>query len=46
MASVGNYDEAISRMIAVPNVCADCYNQCQATATNFYQQKIDAYGLQ
>ena len=46
MASVGNYDEAISRMIAVPNVCADCYTQCQATATNFYQQKIDAYGLQ
>ena len=24
MASVGNYDEAISRMMAVPNVCADC----------------------
>lgn len=46
MASVGNYDESISRMMAVPNVCADCYNQCQAAATSFYQQKIDAYGLQ
>ncbi len=46
MASVGNYDEAISRMMAVPNVCADCYDKCQVAATSFYQQKIDAYGLQ
>ena len=46
MASIGNYDEAISRMMAVPDVCADCYAQCQSAATAFYQQKIDAYGLQ
>lgn len=46
MASVGNYDEAISRMMAVPNVCSGCYVQCQSAATSFYQQKIDAYGLQ
>lgn len=46
MASIGNYDEAISRMMAVPNVCADCYAQCQSTATSLYQQKIDAIGLQ
>ncbi len=46
MASIGNYDEAISRMMAVPNVCGDCYAQCQSTATSLYQQKIDAKGLQ
>lgn len=46
MASVGNYDEAISRMLAVPNVCSDCYDKCQNAATVFYQQKIDAFGLQ
>lgn len=46
MASIGNYDEAVSRMMAVPNVCVDCYAQCQSAATVFYQQKIDAYGLQ
>ena len=46
MASIGNYDEAISRMMAVPNVCGDCYAQCQSTATSLYQQKIDAIGLQ
>ena len=46
MASVGNYDEAISRMMAVPNVCADCFGKCQAAATSFYQQKIDTNGLQ
>lgn len=46
MASTGNYDEAISRMMAVPNVCADCYDKCQTAATMFYQQKIDAYAMQ
>lgn len=46
MASVGNYDEAISRMMAVPNICSDCYAKCQSAATAFYQQKIDAHALQ
>lgn len=46
MASVGNYDEAISRMMAIPNVCSECYAKCQTAATTFYQQKIDAQGLQ
>ena len=38
MASVGNYDEAISCMMAVPNVCADCYDKCQVAATSFYKE--------
>lgn len=46
MASIGNYDEAIARMMAVPNVCSDCYARCQENAVNFYQQKIDAFALQ
>lgn len=45
LASMGKYDEAISHMLAVPNVCADCYEQCQSLATTFYQQKIDAEAL-
>lgn len=46
LASTGNYDEAIARMMAVPNVCSACYQQCQSAATAFYQQKIDAIGLE
>lgn len=46
LASMGNYDEAIARMMSVPNVCSTCYQQCQSAAVSFYQQKIDAFGLQ
>lgn len=46
MVSMGDYDEAIARMMAVPNVCSDCYARCQENAVNFYQQKIDAFALQ
>lgn len=46
MASMGNYDEAIARMMAVPNVCSDCYDRCQENVVIFYQQKIDAFSLQ
>lgn len=46
MASIGNYDEAILRMMAVPNVCSECYLKCQTAATTFYQQKIDVQGQQ
>lgn len=44
LASMGNYDEAIARMMAIPNVCSTCYQECLSTATNIYQQKIDAQG--
>lgn len=46
LASMGNYDEAIARMMAVPNVCSTCYQECLSTATSIYQQKIDALSLQ
>ena len=46
MASTGNYDEAIARMMAVPDVCSTCYQECLSTATSIYQQKIDALSLQ
>lgn len=42
LASIGEFDKAIFTLMSVPNVCADCFNQCQSLATEFYQQKIDA----
>ena len=36
------YDEAIFHLTSVPNVCRDCFTQCQQKAGEVYQQKIDA----
>lgn len=44
LAAIGQYDEAIANMMSVPNVCSDCFSQCQQTAIELYQQKIDAFG--
>lgn len=41
LAHNGEYDKAIFSLMSVPNVCADCFNQCQALASTIYQQKID-----
>jgi len=37
-----SYDEAIAMLVSVPNVCNDCFTQCQQQAGQVYQQKIDA----
>ncbi len=42
LAGMQRYDEAIFRLMAVPNVCTDCYRQCQDAAISIYKQKIDA----
>lgn len=46
LAATGQYDEAIAKMMSVPNVCADCFTQCQQASADIYQQKIDAIGRQ
>ena len=45
LASNERFDEAIFSMMAVPNICNDCFTQCQAMAAQIYQQKIDAEGV-
>lgn len=46
LAATGQYDQAIANMMSVPNVCSDCFAQCQQVAVDIYQQKIDAFGRQ
>lgn len=41
LAHNSEYDKAIFSLMSVPNVCADCFNQCQSLASTIYQQKID-----
>lgn len=45
LAGMQRYDEAVFRLMSVPNVCADCYKQCQDAAVSIYKQKIDAEGI-
>lgn len=40
------YDEAIFRLMSVPDVCRACYEKCQKEAVSIYQQKIDAEGAE
>ena len=46
LTAIGQYDEAIANMMSVPNICSDCFYQCQQAAVSIYQQKIDAFGRQ
>lgn len=36
------YDEAIATLVSVPNICNECFSQCQQMATDIYKQGIDA----
>lgn len=42
LADMQKYDEAIFRLISVPNACADCYQKCQSAASVIYFRKIDS----
>lgn len=46
LAGIGRYDEAISNIMSVPNVCSECFTKCQQLALDIYQQKIDFQGRQ
>lgn len=42
LAKMEKMDEAIFRLISVPDVCNECYQQCQQKAVSIYTQKINA----
>jgi len=44
LAQQRKYDAAIAKLMAVPEVCKECFEQCMAKAVNFYQSKIDEEG--
>ena len=35
------FDEALSQLLAVPNVCKDCYDKAQDEAVKIYKRKIE-----
>lgn len=35
------YDEAIARLMSVPDVCTECYKKCQNEAVEIYRKKLD-----
>lgn len=44
LASTGKYDEAIANLMAVPDICHDCYEKAINTVCEIYQNKIDSDG--
>lgn len=44
LAARGQFDEAISLMVNIPDVCHDCFASAQHKAVELYQQKIDSEG--
>jgi hypothetical protein len=41
MASQDKYDEAIFKLVSVPDVCKECFDKCMAAVAPMYQKKID-----
>jgi hypothetical protein len=41
MAATGDFNKGIYLLMSVPNVCSECFTQCQQLATSLYQAKID-----
>lgn len=41
MAKMHQYDDAITNLVTVPNVCEDCYNKCQDRAIEIYNEKVE-----
>lgn len=44
LAQQQRYDAAIAKLMAVPKVCNECYEQCLTEAVEVYQKKIDENG--
>ena len=42
LAGQQKYDEAIARLMSVPEVCKECYEKCQAAAVEIFRQRLDA----
>lgn len=41
MATMQKYDAAIHYLMSVPNICTECFMQCQSAAETIYKQKVD-----
>ena len=41
-AAIHDYDAALSQLLSVPDVCAECWNKAMDAAVPIYQQKIDS----
>lgn len=44
LAQQRKYDAAIAKLMAVPEVCKECYEKCMAKATEVYQSKLNNDG--
>ena len=44
LAQQQKYDAAIAKLMVVPKVCKECYEQCLTKAVDVYQKKIDEDG--
>lgn len=44
LAQQRKYDAAIAKLMAVPEVCKECYEQCMARAVEVYQSKLNNDG--
>lgn len=45
LANMDKMDEAIFRLVSVPNVCSDCHQRCQEKASQIYTRKINSEGV-
>lgn len=43
-AGRGNFDVAIAQLMAIPDICTECFEEAQQKAVGIYQRKIDADG--
>lgn len=41
LAGLEKYEEAIAKLVAVPNVCRECYDKCMNAVEPIYQKYID-----
>lgn len=41
LASQDKYDEAIYKLVSVPDVCKECFDKCMTAVAPMYQKKID-----
>lgn len=41
LANINDFDQAIFKLISVPEVCKDCYNKCLDAIGPIYKKKID-----
>ena len=44
LAATGKSDEAIANLLAVPDICHECYEKAMTATTEIYQNKIDSEG--